>query len=779
MRRQALPLILAASMAVTMTGCLNLLSLDGGGNPAQGFGDPGNAGCQGNFGRSWGPPKIPGVLQDPWGNNVPVQGMYASNPPGNAGIARQMLASGQDADAIDYYDEKQQRAMNEALVQSGMPPRRIIPDGLAVPKGMSPYPGMPSSQVMQAAYSSGNAGQPNSYAYNGYYPSGYYPYGYSNYYFNPYYRNPGAGGGEVIYAEIRSDGSDSGVRQAQYTQPSGGVPYGAYGATRPGPGPGGYASYYPPNPMMAMPPYCPPGIPGQGQGQRIQIKFTRPNGMNIFWLGMGPDGRPMYSPYPLIVPGRYNFVQGATYRLKINHIEDQPLQEFYPTLEIFCCTPKTQEFLAHTAVPLAFTDVDFKQVKEANYLVKVIYLPDPEFQDQAGSGLEEILSTRLDPGMDPLKEARKRGTPLLVVRMGNVDQNLDPKFSPSLNAGSPYGAAPGYPPPGAPGPVMPNYPPGAPAWGNPGYPPPGFPPGPPPGFPPGCPPGVMPPTFSLGGDRGMPDLRTCPNPQVPYMYWPGGPFANSPWCGPWCPPGYGPGMPPWGPPPYPLPPGAPFGPMPNPGMPGNLPPLGPNAPGPPSQGSFKTDAPRRFDPNSFPPQYKDSMSGLVKPPAGPNDAKTPANGSPGSPTSTFSLSPPPTTIPGSNPTPVPLVPPPPPAGDASKNAAPSATTPAPVGPLGPMDLPAPPNLDGSPAPPAALPAVLPTIGASPSATPSSGGASSASIEPSLGNVAAPPLVSPQGSPAFPERASVPALPSINGASPNNNTNLVPPIPSLK
>src|SRR5207237_10478868 len=180
--------------------------------------------------------------------------------------------------------------------------------------------------------------------------------------------------------------------------------------------------------------------------QRTQMRFSSPTGMKIAWFAQGPDGRPGFSNVPLEAPARYNFPQGAIYRLKISNIEGRPGLEVYPTMEVVPCNPKTEAFLAHSAVPIDFTNEDFKQVAEGNYLVKVIYLPDPQFQDVAGTGTDEILSTRLDPGADPIQEALRRGSILVVVRMGNVDQeapNTPPLNAPGQHAGLPGAGLPG------------------------------------------------------------------------------------------------------------------------------------------------------------------------------------------------------------------------------------------------------------------------------------------------------------------------------------------------
>jgi hypothetical protein len=96
-------------------------------------------------------------------------------------------------------------------------------------------------------------------------------------------------------------------------------------------------------------------------------------------------------------------------------------------------------------VPVEFTEDDFRQVVDRNYIVKVIYLPDPQFQDGAGAGPDEIVSTRLEPGQDPIQEALRRGSILLVLRIGNIDQGL--QHSPPMTAPGPGGPMPFVKPP--------------------------------------------------------------------------------------------------------------------------------------------------------------------------------------------------------------------------------------------------------------------------------------------------------------------------------------------
>ena len=179
----------------------------------------------------------------------------------------------------------------------------------------------------------------------------------------------------------------------------------------PGPGVGG------PGPGVMMPGPGLMGAPGLGISSS-QFVFLGPEGMAVTW-DVGGVG--MFDSEPLIAPGRQNFGQGAIYRLKLTNIPGRAGVELYPTLEVGPATPRTDAYLAHNAIPIRFTEEDLDQVQSGNFVTKVIYLPDPEFQELALAGAETLVSTRLDPGVDPIVEADRRGAILAIVRLGNKD----------------------------------------------------------------------------------------------------------------------------------------------------------------------------------------------------------------------------------------------------------------------------------------------------------------------------------------------------------------------
>jgi hypothetical protein len=262
-----------------------------------------------------------------------------------------------------------------------------------------------------------------------------------------------------LFAPPHASISPPGVPFAPGMMPGGGLQ--PAGGLMTAPGAMGLPGMIPPQGAVAA--VGAPGAPGGGGGdlqhfgvQRTQVRFVRPAGMRVAWFTQGPAG-PAYSDNPIEVPGRYNFLQCAIYRLKLTNIPGQPGVELYPTLEVVPANPRTEAFLAHSSVPVEFTPEDFRQVAAGNYLVKVIYLPSPQYQDVAVLAPGEIISTELPPGTNPITEALRRGDILLVIRMGNMDQEAPntPAIGAPAGAGclpGMAGMAPGAPVPGG---VMP------------------------------------------------------------------------------------------------------------------------------------------------------------------------------------------------------------------------------------------------------------------------------------------------------------------------------------
>lgn len=186
-----------------------------------------------------------------------------------------------------------------------------------------------------------------------------------------------------------------------------------------GPGPGVLPPQLPPMAAMSTMSQMSAGAPTAQH--TVQMLFNAPESMQVRWDVSGVGA---FDSEPLIVPGRQNFPEGGIYRLKVTNIAGREGVELYPTLEVGPTTPRTAAYLAHNAIPIQFTEEDWDQVLSGNFVTKVIYLPDPEFQEMALAGVETLVSTRLDPGIDPIVEADRRGSIMAVIRVGNKDVEM-------------------------------------------------------------------------------------------------------------------------------------------------------------------------------------------------------------------------------------------------------------------------------------------------------------------------------------------------------------------
>lgn len=155
-------------------------------------------------------------------------------------------------------------------------------------------------------------------------------------------------------------------------------------------------------------------LPGGSNAKPIeaQVLFRKPSGLKIVWSAFQKDST-------LVVPARLNLTSGRQHGFMLTSLPDREGLELAGSIELAGATPATTAFLKHNAIPVQFTEEDFDQVASGNLVTKVIFLPDPEFQEQAIAGLELLVSTRMDPGVDPVVEGAKRGQILAIIRLGN------------------------------------------------------------------------------------------------------------------------------------------------------------------------------------------------------------------------------------------------------------------------------------------------------------------------------------------------------------------------
>lgn len=144
-----------------------------------------------------------------------------------------------------------------------------------------------------------------------------------------------------------------------------------------------------------------------------EIIFSEPEGMSVMGV---PGMRRRCEPNRVVAPCHVSFAQGTVYGLKMANIQGHPSVELYSTLEVDLANPRTAAFLAANAVPIIITGEDVGTVLSGRPIVKVTYLPAPEFQELAWP-VETISSYRLSPDSDPIVEAARRGDIMVVLRI--------------------------------------------------------------------------------------------------------------------------------------------------------------------------------------------------------------------------------------------------------------------------------------------------------------------------------------------------------------------------
>lgn len=158
----------------------------------------------------------------------------------------------------------------------------------------------------------------------------------------------------------------------------------------------------------------PSGLPGQParKAADVQVLFRNPEGIKIIWSA----GTNLSS---LVMPARINLAPGTQHGFILAEIQGREGQQIAGSIQIVAPTVGTAAFIRHNAIPVHFSDEDFDQVTSGNFVTKAIFLPDPEFQELAIAGVETLVSTRLDSGVDAVAEADKRGAILAILRLGN------------------------------------------------------------------------------------------------------------------------------------------------------------------------------------------------------------------------------------------------------------------------------------------------------------------------------------------------------------------------
>lgn len=166
---------------------------------------------------------------------------------------------------------------------------------------------------------------------------------------------------------------------------------------------------------------------GQRQATVAQVAFKGSEGMTIQW-DVAQIGD--FASVPVVCRDSkaafQNFQTARSYRLKIANIPNRDDLVLYPTLTINAITPRTRAYLDHNAIPVKFTENDFDQVQNGNFVTKVVFLPSQRYQNLAlAGGVDTIVNTQLPAGVDPIVEAQNRGAILAIIQIGNKDLSIE------------------------------------------------------------------------------------------------------------------------------------------------------------------------------------------------------------------------------------------------------------------------------------------------------------------------------------------------------------------
>jgi uncharacterized repeat protein (TIGR01451 family) len=127
----------------------------------------------------------------------------------------------------------------------------------------------------------------------------------------------------------------------------------------------------------------------------------------------------------LVAPVTVGLRPGYLHRVRLTGLPQRPGLALAPTLEVrgtLCLPPRLHA--ADYPAPVVFTEDDINRVLAGSLLTKVVYLENPELAVAVATRRDQPVEETLSPGYDLLEEARGRGRPMLILRLGQRDFSL-------------------------------------------------------------------------------------------------------------------------------------------------------------------------------------------------------------------------------------------------------------------------------------------------------------------------------------------------------------------
>lgn len=164
--------------------------------------------------------------------------------------------------------------------------------------------------------------------------------------------------------------------------------------------------------LFGAPP--PPPPPAQGPAPLLYVRFVgQPAYKKMTCYPGGNQGRAFDAPVTL------GLRPGYIYRFKIGDIADHPGVDLYPTLEVrgTLKLPPNVRAAEHPA-PIVFSAEDINHVLHGAMVTKVVFLECPDLAIAEATKPNEPIVLETTPGGDPLTDARARGRPVMIIRLG-------------------------------------------------------------------------------------------------------------------------------------------------------------------------------------------------------------------------------------------------------------------------------------------------------------------------------------------------------------------------
>lgn len=162
-----------------------------------------------------------------------------------------------------------------------------------------------------------------------------------------------------------------------------------------------------------------PPLNGPVPSPVLFVRFAAPAGMRVQFYPGGGQTRTL--PAPALAGLRPGYI----YRVQLSGFPRQPGLVLYPSLEVrgSLQLPKASRPWEHPA-PLVFTPEDLDHVLRGDLVTKILVLEHPDQAVPQASAPD--LPLEIDGGpRDPMAEARVRGRPVLIVRLGGRDLEAD------------------------------------------------------------------------------------------------------------------------------------------------------------------------------------------------------------------------------------------------------------------------------------------------------------------------------------------------------------------